>query len=118
MAAVVGVAALALANALAVPLLLEALVAAHPRTPPLLAAAAAGRFDADVPWSSAVGAPAALAPVVAAYEARSCADPARLQRCALIVLPRGLWHGCRPAACGPLAAAYGGLFGHERLVHA
>lgn len=81
MAAVVGVAAVALANALAVPLLLEALVAAHARTPPLLAAAAAGRFDADVPWAGAPGAPPELAPVVAAYELRSCPDPLRLQRC-------------------------------------
>jgi hypothetical protein len=81
MAAVVGVAGVALANALAVPLLLEALVAAHSRTPPLLAAAAAGRFDADVPWPGAAGAPAGLASVAAAYERRRCADPARLQRC-------------------------------------
>lgn len=88
MAAVVGVAAVALANALAVPLLLEALVGAHARTPPLLAAAAAGRFDADVPWPGAAGAPAGLTLVAAAYERRRCADPARLQRCGRPDRPR------------------------------
>lgn len=113
MAAVVGVAGVALANALAVPLALEALVAGHARTRPLLASAAAGRFDADVPWPDAVRATAGLEAVVAAYVDRRCPDPGRLRRCEApcragvagylvpprwIALPSSAAHGVAPRA--------------------